>query len=109
VIAPTGLAAGLAATVSATLGATVTEVSAAAAQPDDGGSVSIGTLLLYVLGALALALFSSLGILARMRDRAVERKREERAAASAAAAADDRSSRGRGLPGREQTSRDPTD
>jgi len=50
--------------------------SAAAAAPDSGGDFSWGTLLLIVVGFLALAVVSSLGFIARMRDRATDRRAE---------------------------------
>ena len=48
--------------------------SSAAAAADSGGDFSWGTLLLTVAGFLALAVVSSLGFIARMRDRATERR-----------------------------------
>jgi hypothetical protein len=51
--------------------------SAAAAAADTGGAdFSWGTLLLFVAGFLALAVVSSLGFIARIRDRANERRAE---------------------------------
>lgn len=46
---------------------------------------SIGTLLLWVLGFLALGLTCSLGFWARLRERAADRKREEQRLADLAA------------------------
>ncbi|GAA2012733.1 hypothetical protein JL107_06130 [Nakamurella flavida] len=50
----------------------------AAAAPDGGGGFSWGTLLLFIGGAFLLAVVSGLGILARMRDRRHEQRRDER-------------------------------
>ena len=50
--------------------------SSAAAAPDSGSDFSWGTLLLIVAGFLALAVVSSLGFIARIRDRAAERRAE---------------------------------
>lgn len=45
---------------------------------------SIGTLLLWVLGFLALGLTCSLGFWARLRERAADRRREEQRLAALA-------------------------
>jgi hypothetical protein len=50
--------------------------SSAAAAADSGSDFSWGTLLLIVAGFVALAVVSSLGFIARIRDRATERKAE---------------------------------
>jgi hypothetical protein len=50
--------------------------SSAAAAADSGGDFSWGTLLMFVGMFLALAVVSSLGFIARIRDRATERKAE---------------------------------
>jgi len=50
--------------------------SPAAAAADSGSDFSWGTLLLIVAGFLALAVVSSLGFIARIRDRAAERRAE---------------------------------
>ena len=50
--------------------------SSAAAAANPGNDFSWGTLLLIVAGFLALAVVSSLGFIARIRDRATERKAE---------------------------------
>lgn len=50
--------------------------SSAAAAADSGGDFSWGTLLMFVAGFLALAVVSSLGFIARLRDRATERRAE---------------------------------
>lgn len=39
--------------------------------------MSVGMILLYVLGFLAVVIVCSLGFIARLRERAVERKRAE--------------------------------
>ena len=52
---------------------------AAAAASADG--FHVGTLLMYVGGALLLAFFSSLGLIARMRERRLDQKRARDAAA----------------------------
>ncbi|MBM9469038.1 hypothetical protein [Nakamurella leprariae] len=49
------------------------------AAPADDGSFSVGALLLWVLGFLSLGVVSSLGIMARMRDRRAERIRDQHA------------------------------
>jgi len=51
-------------------------VTFSAAVADSGSDFSWGTLLLIVAGFLALAMVSSLGFIARIRDRATERKAE---------------------------------
>jgi di/tricarboxylate transporter len=51
-------------------------ISSAAAAVDSGGDVSWGTLLMFVAGFVALAVVSSLGFIARIRDRANERSAE---------------------------------
>ena len=48
----------------------------AAVAVDSGGDVSWGTLLMFVAGFVALAVVSSLGFIARIRDRANERSAE---------------------------------
>lgn len=50
--------------------------AAAAVAANSGGDFSWGTLLLIVAGFLALAVVSSLGFIARIRDRATERRAE---------------------------------
>jgi len=57
----------------------VTSAAAAAADTGSGSDFSWGTLLLIVAGFLALAVVSSLGFIARIRDRATERRAEARA------------------------------
>ena len=59
--------------------------SSAAAAADSGGDFSWGTLLMIVAGFLALAVVSSLGFIARIRDRATERRATERRALAARA------------------------
>ena len=48
--------------------------TSAVAAADSGAEFSWGTLLLFVVGFLALAVVSSLGFIARMRDRATDRR-----------------------------------
>jgi len=50
--------------------------SVAAAADSSSVDFSWGTLMLFVVGFLALAVVSSLGFIARIRDRATERKVE---------------------------------
>ncbi|RIJ77738.1 hypothetical protein D1871_05735 [Nakamurella silvestris] len=64
--------------------AAVTLVAAAAA--DEGVEFNFGTLILFVLGALALIFVCMLGPISRMYEHRAERRREERAAADAASA-----------------------
>jgi len=56
----------------------VTVLGAAAA--DDGVQFSFGTLLLFVLGALALIFVCMLGPISRMYEHRAEQRREQRAA-----------------------------
>jgi hypothetical protein len=49
------------------------------AAPADDGSFGVGALLLWVLGFLSLGIVSSLGIMARMRDRRAQRVRDQHA------------------------------
>ena len=51
-------------------------LASSAAAADSGGDFSWGTLLLIIAGFLALAVVSSLGFIARIRDRATERRAE---------------------------------
>lgn len=52
-----------------------------AVQGSDDGGFNVRTLLLFIGGAVLLAFFSSLGLIARMRDhRSEERKRTDRSA-----------------------------
>ncbi|SDO47931.1 hypothetical protein SAMN04515671_1070 [Nakamurella panacisegetis] len=60
----------------------------ALAAADDGGGFSIGTLLMYIGGAILLAFFCSLGLIARIRDRRVEQRRVSAASRSRSDSAD---------------------
>ena len=52
-------------------------VAAAAEAAEDGVEFSVGTLLLYVLGAVALIFVCMLGPISRMYEHRAERRREE--------------------------------
>lgn len=56
---------------------------AAAVAGDDGG-FHIGTLLLYVGGAIMLAFFCSLGLIARLRDNRIQERTDAAVAAAKA-------------------------
>ena len=57
-------------------------LAAAAEATDAGGAVNIGTLLLFIGGAILLAFFCSIGVIARMRENRLERRRQEKAGTS---------------------------
>ena len=46
-----------------------------------GGEVNIGTLLLFIGGAILLAFFCSIGVIARMRENRLEARRQEKRSA----------------------------
>lgn len=55
---------------------------AAAVQATDGGGFSVGTLLLFVGGAILLAFFCCIGVIARMRENRLEARRQAKLEAS---------------------------
>ena len=57
-------------------------LAAAVQATDEGGGISIGTLLLFVGGAILLAFFCSIGVIARMRENRLESRRQEKLSAS---------------------------
>ncbi len=56
----------------------MTWVPVAAAQQAGDGGFNVGTLLLFVGGAIVLAFFSSIGVIARMRENRLEARRQAR-------------------------------
>lgn len=61
--------------------------SMALAQSSGDTGFSFGTLLLFVGGAVLLAFFCSIGLIARMREHKIDQRKEAAAAARKAAAA----------------------
>jgi hypothetical protein len=56
-------------------------ILAAAVQTTDGGGINIGTLLLFIGGAILLAFFCCIGVIARMRENRLEARRQEKRSA----------------------------
>jgi hypothetical protein len=52
---------------------------AAVQQTDSSGGFNVGTLLLFIGGAILLAFFCSIGVIARMRENRLEARRQAKA------------------------------